>query len=495
MSSLFKITKDKGVWLMVSVLAAQSGAAGMTIGISQASSPRPSPPPASAELRRGKGEERETANEPALRPADYQPSGDYYDWRKTRQPERPWLHKYDQSLVMKIFLAERTDVGRGCRVYLTFEQALEVIERLDRITCGAPKIVYLVGWQYNGHDSKYPAWAEVNARLKRAQDATALESLKWLMHEGRKHHTAVSLHINALDAYEDSPLWQEYLDKDIIAKGKSGAPLKGIVWNGQQSYPLSYAKEWETGCAKRRIDGLLKMLPELKEAHTIHIDAFHTYPPMPPAPPGERDQGFKGISPFLGYGPERECAAQRKTLRYFRDYGLDVTSEHSTGGKLDAFVGLQPMAWIYEPPAPDVPPSLYCGTPMKAESEIGTDPHRLPGLLEQFCLKAAPEIWANAWREANHDHPPQSADWQRVLQGNDSCLPLVWNTKPTLLAYSRGGYERKTWKLPVDWMRVRTVQITNVTVDSVTSAGTAEVKDGEVALTMKPGQAVVISPQ
>src|SRR6267378_7764717 len=296
---------------------------------------------------------RRSSGDPALWPANYQPSGDYYDWRKTGQPERPWFHKYDQSLVMKIFLTERTDQDKGCKVYLTFEQALEVIERLDRITCGAPKIVYLVGWQFNGHDSKYPAWSEVNHRLKRAQDPTALDSLKWLMHEGRKHHTTVSLHINALDAYEDSPLWQEYLDKDIIAKGKSGAPLKGIVWNGQQSYPLSYAKEWETGCAKRRIDGLLKMLPELKEAHTIHVDAFHTYPPLPAA---SQVEGFKGISPFLGYGPERECAAQRKTLRYFRDCGLDVTSEHSTGGRLDPFVGLQPMAWIYEP-APDIPPS------------------------------------------------------------------------------------------------------------------------------------------
>src|SRR6266436_894260 len=128
-------------------------------------------------------------DDPGLRPADYQPSGDYYDWRKTGQPERPWFHKYDQSLVMKIFLAERTDEGRGCRVHLTFEQALEVIERLDRITCGAPKIVYLVGWQFNGHDSKYPAWSEVNHRLKRAKDPTALESLKWLMREGPKHHT------------------------------------------------------------------------------------------------------------------------------------------------------------------------------------------------------------------------------------------------------------------------------------------------------------------
>jgi hypothetical protein len=430
------------------------------------------------------------ANDPAMRPADYQPSGDYYDWRKTGKPERPWFHKYDQSLVMKIFLAERTDQDRSCKVHLTFEQALEVIQRLDRITCGAPKIVYLVGWQYNGHDSKYPAWGEVNQRLKRAQDATALESLKWLMREGRKYHTAVSLHVNMLDAYADSPLWEEYLAKDIIAKDKSGAPLKGIVWNGLQSYPLSYAREWETGCAKRRIDGLLKMLPELKEAHTIHIDAFHTYPPLPAE---SQVPGFKGISPFLGYSPERECAAQRKTYRYFRDYGLDVTSEHSAGGRLDPFVGLQPMAWIYEPPAPDIPPSLYCGSPMHAEPEIGTDPRKLPGLLEQFCFKAAPEIWANAWRERHGNAPPPAAEWQRILQGGDCCVPLVWSKEPTLLAYSRSGYAHKAWKLAESWIRVSSVQLTNVTVDSFTSAGMAKVTGGELGLTLAPGQAVVIS--
>ncbi len=292
---------------------------------------------------------RAAPDDPALRPADYQPPGDYYDWRQTGQPERPWFHKYDQSLVMKIFLAERTDEGKGCRVYLTFEQA-----------------------------------------------------------------------------------------------------------------------------------------------HTIHIDAFHTYPPLPPA---SQQEGFKGISPFLGYGPEQECAAQRKTIRYFRDYGLDVTSEHSTGGRLEPFVGLQPMAWIYEPPAPDIPPSLYCGSLMPAEAEIRTDPKKLPGLLDQFCLKAAPEIWANAWRAANHDHPPQAEDWQRVVQGNDCCVALVWKTRPTLLAYSRAGYERKTWKLPVEWMRVKTVQLTNVTAESLMPAGTTEVKDGALALALAAGQAQVITLQ
>jgi len=51
----------------------------------------------------------------------------------------------------------------------------------------------------------------------------------------------------------------------------------------------------------------------------------------------------------------------------------------------------------------------------------------------------------------------------------------------------RRGYERKTWKLPVDWTRVRTVRITNVSLENLTSQKTAEVKDGEVALTLAPG--------
>jgi hypothetical protein len=140
--------------------------------------------------------------------------------------------------------------------------------------------------------------------------------------------------LRALDAYEDNPLWQEYVKKDIIAKDKRGTPPKGEMMGDLQSCQLSYAREWETGCAKRRIDSLLKMLPELKGAHTIHIDVFDTYPPVPHTYPEgrypDRDYGFKGISPWLGFGPERESAAQQKTIRYFRDYGLEVTSGGST---------------------------------------------------------------------------------------------------------------------------------------------------------------------
>lgn len=438
------------------------------------------------------------ADDPAARPANYQPSGEPYDWKKTLQPERPFFHRYDQTLVMKLFLAQKTEAGRGCRVYLTFEQALEVIRRLDTLTCGAPKIVYLVGWQANGHDSKYPAWAEagVNPRLGRPQDSSSLASLKWLMCEARRYHTTVSLHINAFDATEDSPLWSEYLAKDIVAKDKQGRPLPGEVFDGQPSYQLSYVKEWETGCAKRRVDNLVRMLPELKEAHTIHIDAFHTYPPIPHAYPAgrypERDRSFKGISPYLGYGPEREAAAQRQFFRYFRDYGIDVTSEGCTFLRSDPFVGLQPMAWVHDFNFP-VPPKLLTYTPMRAEPEIKQDPQRLPGLLDQFALSALPFLWANHWRQDDDTHQPQAADWARVKQGTDVCFPLAWKKIPTLFAYSRLGCTAKAWELPAEWKEAKSVTLSRVTLDDSVPAGTAEIIEGKLRLSLKPGEAVIIT--
>ena len=57
-----------------------------------------------------------------------EPSGEYYDWKKTGRPERPWLLPYHQTVVMKLFLAYKRDtvppgasrMVEGTRVYLTF---------------------------------------------------------------------------------------------------------------------------------------------------------------------------------------------------------------------------------------------------------------------------------------------------------------------------------------------------------------------------------------
>jgi hypothetical protein len=82
-----------------------------------------------------------------------------------------------------------------------------------------------------------------------------------------------------------------------------------------------------------------------------------------------------------------------------------------------------------------------------------------------------------------------------VIQGDDCCLPLVWKKEPTLLAYSRSGYASKTWKLPANWTRVETASLADVTVESVTEAGTAEIKDGALTLSLGAGRAILITPR
>jgi hypothetical protein len=128
--------------------------------------------------------------------------------RKETTWKQPYRHDYSRTWTTKMFLSMPDGKGSS-NVRITFEEVLSIISRIDTLTLSVPKIIYLVGWQYNGHDDRYPAFFEVNRALKRADDATAEESLRWLMREARKYHTTVSLHINMTDAYDNSPLWQD----------------------------------------------------------------------------------------------------------------------------------------------------------------------------------------------------------------------------------------------------------------------------------------------
>ena len=74
---------------------------------------------------------------------------------------RPY-HTYHESLVYKIFLAGK---GAADSEVLPFANALDVIRRVHNWTAGAKQIAYRVGWQFDGPDSKYPAWSEANINM------------------------------------------------------------------------------------------------------------------------------------------------------------------------------------------------------------------------------------------------------------------------------------------------------------------------------------------
>jgi hypothetical protein len=446
----------------------------------------------------------------------------------------PRKHQYHQTLTIKLFMSQalfdgkvkRKDNGKS-EVFLNYKQALDVIRRIDNLTLGIPKIIYLVGWQYNGHDSKYPAWFEGNDGLKRPQDANSLESMKWLMKEAGKYHATVSLHINMLDAYEDSPLWGTYVKNDIIAKNADGT-LRACEWG----YPISYAQEWKTGFTQKRIDSLCTLLP-IQKAGTIHIDAFHSWPPVLVFDADGKyhiDLTKSVISPYLKFTVQEETEAQRNIFRYWASKGIDVTCEGVDFLRETAFEGFQSMAWWYDGLDKYLkwPASYYCGgqdnsewgklfgTSMHGEDLIKKDPKNLTDFKEQFCLNTAVWYYLNrlnrlyvltdkeykAVQFSENVRSFLSKDLYKVTKGesilvenSDVLIPAFWLGENKLIAYSKSGYVNKSWTLPENWEDVKEVKLSQVNIDGKTVLSVKKTQSGKLFLTLAKDEMILIEKE
>ena len=445
----------------------------------------------------------------------------------------PYFRDYHQTLVLKLFLgmegepverlANDPTFRKGHEVFCNFEEALEVIRKTDNLTRGIPKIIYLVGWQKGGHDHGYPAWDEVNPRMKRAQDATALESLRWLIREGRKYNTTVSLHINMADAYKQSPLWDEYWAKDCIAKDENGQPYTlGIQVKGEDMYNVVYPKEWEAVLAQRRIDGLIQMIPELKAGHTIHIDVFIA----------NRDGG-KPISPWHakpengGLTPDKYVETQRKIFHYWRDRGFDVTGEGTGWAQPpgEHFIGLQPMSWWYSWNPMEIPECLGArgrtdrggdgdfrfGSSMHGEEIWKNDKTNMPGFLGMFCRTTLPWYYLSRLERQKFENDAlhysggvvaRTEGGKRIIRKGDFVLredddlfvPALWH-KQEIIAYSKLGYATKSWQLPDDWGKVRNVDLHRITLDGcVLMKRGVPIDDAKLVLSLGKDEAISIVP-
>ena len=219
-----------------------------------------------------------------------------------------YTYDYTKTMMMKMKLSQ-PDLKGGSEVELTIQQAMDLIRQMDALTQGIPKIVYLVGWQYLGHDDKYPDFFEVNERLKRPQDASAYESLLWLMREARTYHTVVSFHINFNDAYEDAPSFADFVSAHALVRNPEGKPWPIEVYNGKPCYKTSFKEYWESGLFKRQIDRLLDRFP-IQEQGTVHVDNFQCYTSYAPVVTIEEMQRYRD-----------------QMIGYLRGKNVDITTE------------------------------------------------------------------------------------------------------------------------------------------------------------------------
>jgi len=252
----------------------------------------------------------------------------------------PYYRSYHDHFVYKIFLKSARESRSRC----TLTQAMEIIRQIADFSAGMPQIVYLVGWNHAGHDSKYPDWSVVGAQCAYGNQENPVDSIRAFIRDARRYNAVVSLHVNMDDAYEDSPLWPEYCRRQLINLDAAGRMLISGQWDGGCAYEISKTREWECGLAAKRILGLLELIPELRESATIHIDAFRPRP-----------------SAGLGVSMEQEIDTCRKIFCFWHENGIDVTSECLATYD---FVGYLPMVWalnLDEEGRLKYPSDLLCG--------------------------------------------------------------------------------------------------------------------------------------
>ncbi len=432
-------------------------------------------------------------------------------------------HDYHQSLVYKITNGTKPD-----NVVYTFEQSLEIIKNVHDMTGGLKQIIYLVGWQYDGHDSKYPAFFEVNERLKRDCDKDARESMIWLMNEAKKYNAVVSTHINLCDAYENSPLWDEYMKQDLMVREADGSLQKGGIWDGEQSYRVSKTREWAAGLTQERIKKFLELLP-IAETGTVHIDAFFPKP-----------------SAFHGVTMDDEIKTIQEILKYWHTCGVDVTGELF----IHAYAGLFPMAWhlnLDEASRLKYPADVLCGggpgwnarhhTDAEQVTWVGVytapeagclydeawgytvDEHagllgEMPKFSAMFYINTVPWLLMNQRGTVRHIHDAEfytvefgddlvstvrkndrhhtiTDSGKLIVDGSDVFAPAVW-LDDKYMAYSQNG-ATKTWELPESWKQATTVRMQQVYPIGEKAECSVPVVDGKVTIKLAAGQAAIVS--
>lgn len=434
-------------------------------------------------------------------------------------------HAYHQALTGKLFLKKKTSP----KAELMPEEVVTTLRRIQHLSRGMPTICYLVGWQYEGHDSKYPAWHAVSPGWKRACDATARDSFHWVVREAKTLNTVVSVHANMCDAYEDSPLWDTYVKEDLLIRETNGALKKGGVWDGQQSYLVCKRREWDSGRAKERLDALLELLP-IQEAGTVHFDVFQ---PL--------------ASPFHGVTVEDDAEAMRSIIGYLRSKGVDVTKEWhhhevpvpwAVHFNLDEVSRLRIPAnqvcgcgsswnvrvdpanhktWFSNKPEPGCRfPDAWGDATCATEGVALRDKEHLSGFHDGFCLGTLPWYLLNRQRPVEHrvtrdlytvrfdkgafsevdiatGKLTQTQDGRVIRVGTDVCAPVLWRKGHELMAYSRTGGRRR-WQLPKDWPRVNAVTVAEIGLDGLGPARTVAVKERAFSLSMPAGRALCVQP-
>ena len=453
-------------------------------------------------------------------------------------------YDYSKTLWMKMYLAT-PDFDNNCsKVYITFEQALEIVKAVDKITQGIQKIIYLVGWQGLGHDDCWPEMDIFNEYLKREEDATARDSFMWLYEEAKKYNTVISVHVNVSDAVKEDGIFHELVATNSLCNDINGKPAVLQTLNNRNCYKTSYKQLWESGIFKRLFDSFLEVIPAA-EAGTIHLDNFCLAESLNP-------------KTYI----EEQDDARNKMLDYMYEKGVEITSEFTfreshfrnesitnPNRKMYAQAGEDmteipwesvPMRTLGKIPATwwtsqvsmaeciEIPPSVYSGhlndkaqMPVFYGTMHGEDVWMKHGpdaenwaaaFIKEFITYHVPYVYLNRYKRLSYTENPD-AEYEKkytvnfadgvvskaedlsiskngiiLKKGNDVILPLTEDNK-TFVAYSENGKDGE-WNVPdADFTEAKVYNITPYGNEYICDVA---VKDKKITLSLNAGQGVVI---
>ena len=438
-----------------------------------------------------------------------------------------------------MFLAKPDFENNRSEVFITFEQAMEIIKMIDNITQGIEKIIYLVGWQGLGHDDTYPEMDVINHYLKRDCDATAKESLLWLVENAKKYNTVISYHGNVADAYRASPTHEEFVKAGAVLRNEDGTPAVIEVFNGRDAFKTSYKQYWESGLFKKIFDDFCEAVP-VKEAGTVHLDNFCI---------------AENFCPRADMEEQNE--ARNKMLDYVQSLGIDVTSEYTyREHPLRADAAYHPVTKYYKKFVDDIEPKKWEDAPMHTlgripavwwmsnmtiDDCINVQPEQFSGYLNdkilktvfygtmhgediwmnngiekdvwvplfirEFCTHHVPYIYLNRYKRLSYiedednyivsfsDGVESRGKTKTITKngtvlkaGDDVILPLTEDNK-TYVAYSSDG-KTGEWYIPdADFTKAK---VYNITADGNEFIEDIIVEDKKITLSLRAGQAVVI---
>jgi len=432
----------------------------------------------------------------------------------------PYRHEYDQMLVYKIGV-DYCPASRS--IELNAAQVLEIIRKIDNISRGIPKMVYLVGWQYRGHDTGYPSFNRVNDALKNPGDTSAVESLRWLIRQGPKYNTLVSLHVNFSDVYlDDNPLGPKYKSRDIIVRWSNGEYHEGYVWCDHMAYRASNYRNWHQGTFQNdQIKPLIELIPELLETGSLHPDAW-----------------YNTSDPYYGISDEEDCSVMREMTVWMRQkYNVDLTTEFDRRRPEGVdFVLFHPLLWHGQwdertPPDPmriasyfqtganaktwssgsETVQSKFFGEIGDYESKITADPVTLAGVAREFATRTLPWYFLNRKLRISFDgniarftddiastyegkQVVKSGDFH-IQDGNDVFIPALWQTHSEIIAYSEAGYKSRIWRLPGNWKDIRRADIYKISLEGQQlKQKNVRLDDQTIELSLNPDELVFIVP-